>query len=245
MPSILSSSTSGMSHSASVIDVVGHNVANVNTGGFKASRVLSQGAPAADVEDGGRRGVATTTIDRDLRGASATPSLPLHFTIQDDAFYPVNAGDGTTVYVRSGALTVDSARNVTTAFGQLLEPPITIPEDHTAPAVTSTGLVTAVNANGEQVEIGQIPFVRFINPQGLEALGGGLYGTTVNSGDPVEGIPGDGDFRELLPGTIEGSNVELVLELTSMLTAQRAYQASARAFRVGDEMLQLATDLTQ
>jgi flagellar hook protein FlgE len=72
-----------------------------------------------------------------------------------------------------------------------------------------------------------------------------LYRTSENSGDPITGIPGDGNFRELLPGTIEGSNVELVAELTSMLTAQRAYQASARAFRVGDEMLELATDLTQ
>jgi flagellar basal body rod protein FlgG len=245
MPSILSSATSGMSHSTSAIDVVGHNVANVNTNGFKVSRVLSQGAPVADAEDGGRKGVSSTTIDRDMRAASATPAAPLQFSIQDDAFYNVNAGDGTTVYARSGALTLDSARNVTTAFGELLEPPLVIPEDHTAPSITSTGLVVAVNAEGQQVEIGQVTFVRFNNPQALEAMGGGLYRTSENSGDPIAGIPGDGNFRELLPGTIEGSNVELVAELTSMLTAQRAYQASARAFRVGDEMLELATDLTQ
>jgi flagellar hook-basal body protein len=95
------------------------------------------------------------------------------------------------------------------------------------------------------VDIGQLQFFRFINPQGLETNGEGLFVVTENSGAPIAGVPGEGDFRELLPGTIEGSNVELVLQFTSMMTAQRAYQASARAFRVGDEMLELATDVAQ
>ncbi len=233
-----------MSHNASTIDVVGHNVANINTNGFKISRVLSEGTPVANSPDGGRKGVAATTIDRDMRAGAAMPGEPMQFSIQDDAFYVVNDGDGGTVYARSGALALDSARNVTTATGELLEPPLTIPEGYTSPSITSTGMLLAVNPDGDQTEIGQVAFVRFMNPQGLESLGSGLYGTTDNSGEPIAGIPGDADFRELLPGTIEGSNVELVVELTSMMTAQRAYEASARAFRVGDEMLEIATDLT-
>jgi flagellar basal-body rod protein FlgG len=245
MVSILSTATSGMSHHARALDVVANNVANISTDGFKASRVLSEGTPEVAPADGGRKGVAQTTIDRDFNAASAIPGGPLQFTIQDDAFYAVLDFDGTTVYSRTGNLQLDRDGNILAVGGRLLEPAIALPADHSAPAVTAAGVVTAIDPDGNQVDIGQLQFFRFINPYGLETNGEGLFVVTENSGAPIAGEPGQGDFRELLPATIEGSNVELVLQFTSMMTAQRAYQASARAFRVGDEMLELATDVAQ
>ena len=245
MPSILSTATSGMGHHARALDVIAHNVANINTEGFKASRVLSEGTPEAGASDGGRKGIAQSTIDRDFNAAAATPGNPLQFSIQDDAFFAVLDFNGATVYSRSGNLQLDRDGNVVAAGGRLLEPPISVPEGHSAPSVTGNGTVLAIDPDGNQVDIGQLSFFRFVNPQGLETNGEGLFVVTANSGAPIAGEPGEGDFRELLPGTIEGSNVELVVEFTSMLTAQRAYQASSRAFRVGDEMLELATDVAQ
>jgi flagellar basal body rod protein FlgG len=234
-----------MSHHARALDVVANNVANINTDGFKASRVMSEGTPEVAPADGGRKGIARTTIDRDFNAAAALPGDPLQFAIQDDAFYAVLQFDGTTIYSRTGNLQLDSDGNILGVGGRLLEPPIALPADHSSPSMTSTGVVLALDPEGNQVDIGQVSFVRFINPQGLETAGEGLFVETANSGAPIAGVPGEGSFRELLPGTIEGSNVELVLQFTSMMTAQRAYQASARAFRVGDEMLELATDVAQ
>jgi flagellar hook-basal body protein len=87
--------------------------------------------------------------------------------------------------------------------------------------------------------------VRFVNPQGLATLGDGLYGETVNSGATTEGTPGSPGFAAIIPGGLEASNVDLAEEFTTMIIAQRAYQASAKSFSVGDEMLAIATDLTK
>src|SRR5690606_2711931 len=78
MPSILSSAASGMQHNATVLDIVGHNIANVSTDGFKAVRALAEGAPDAAAGEG-RKGVAQTTLDRMFTAAAARPGAPLHF----------------------------------------------------------------------------------------------------------------------------------------------------------------------
>lgn len=247
MTTILGAASSGLAHHGLIVDAVGNNVANIGTAAFKRSRVVGEGSPSTTLEPGTpRMGVALSTLDVvHTSGAAFRDDDPLHFAIQDDAFFPVLHEDGSVVYTRFGALSADSQGNITAFGGRLLEPPVALPEGSTRPAIDEAGVITALNADGVREEIGRVAFVRFLNPQGLQEIGEGLYRETVNSGPTIEGTPGDGEFTPIITGALEGSNVDLAEEFTSLLVAQRAYQACARTFSVGDAMLALATDLTQ
>ncbi len=247
MTTILGAAASGLAHYSLVVDAAGNNVANINTAAFKRSRVLGQGSPSTSAEPGmPRMGVALSTVDVvHSSGAAYRDEDPLHFAIQDDSFFAVLHDDGSVLYTRYGALSADSEGNITAPGGRLLDPPLSLPEGSTAPAIDAGGVITALNAEGAREEIGRLTLVRFLNPQGLQEIGEGLYRETANSGPTIEGNPGDEGFGPIITGALEGSNVDLAGEFTSLLVAQRAYQACAKTFSVGDQMLALATDLTQ
>ena len=247
MTTILGAAASGLAHSQQLVDAIGHNVANVNTAAFKRIRAIGEGAPSTAQEPGtSRMGVALTTLDLVLAaGAAAQDNVPLHFAIQDDAFFRLRDVDESAVYSRFGALDVDGAGNVVGPGGRSLEPPIVLPEGSTAPAIDTAGVVSALNAEGVREDFGQVAIVRFVNPAGLEEIGEGLYRETGNSGATIDGIPGGEGFEALVTGAVEGSNVDLAEEFTNLIVAQRAYQACAKTFSIGDEMLAIATDLTR
>lgn len=247
MTTILGAAASGLVHNQNVMDVVANNIANANTFAFKRTRPLAEGRPdAAATADSMRMGVAETTRDLVLDSfAVQTTDDPLHFAIQDDAFFRVRDTDGSIAYTRLGLLSQDAAGNITAYGGRFLEPPVSVPEGLHHPAIGQGGTITAEDDAGERQVIGQLTLVRFTNPQALQTLGNGLYRETVNTGAVTEGEPGDGQFGAILPGTLEGSNVDMAEEFTNMIIAQRAYQASAKTFSIGDEMLAAATDLVQ
>jgi flagellar hook protein FlgE len=247
MTTILGAAASGMSHNQNKLDVIGHNVANVNTYAFKKYRPLHEGAPDPTAQpEGGRLGVAETT--RDLifsQAATQVTENPLNFAIEDDAFLRVQDFDGRIVYTRFGGLQPDAEGNILAFKGRQLEPSIQMPPGWILPAVDDAGNVSAVDENGNREDIGQLSFAKFRNPQGLETLGDGLYGDTANSGDITVGSAATEGFAALRPGALEGSNVDIAEEFTNMIIAQRAYTACAKTFSVGDEMLAIATDLTR
>jgi flagellar basal body rod protein FlgG len=247
MPTILGAAASGMVHNQNALDVIGHNVANANSYAYKKFRPLHEGIaqPGAGPE-GGRLGVAETT--RDLVFAQAATQIdenPLHFAIEDDAFLRVQDYDGRIVYTRFGGLEADAEGNILAFRGRLLEPALQVPEGWTQPQVDAFGTVTALDGNGERQEVGQLSFAKFRNPQGLEILGDGLYADTANTGEITVSAAGLEGFAALRPGALEGSNVDIAEEFTNMIIAQRAYTACAKTFSVGDEMLALATRITQ
>jgi len=243
MPSILGASASGLQHYSRQLDAIAHNIANVNTDGFKMVRSLAEGAPAITAEGEGRLGVAQTTLDRlfDVGQFRATGD-PLEFAIQDhDVFLPVSDFDGRTIYTRVGQLGFDPAGNIASAAGRPLVPPVKVPLDLTQPSINADGTISAIDAGGNAQIVGRVALVRFPNPGGLEALGEGMYGETLNSGIAQGGYPGEGGFAPIIAGAIEGSNVELPVEFTKMIVAQRAYQAAARTLSAAAEMLEMAT----
>ena len=247
MPTILGAAASGMAHNQDVLDVVGHNIANVNSYAYKKYRPLHEGLPTPQVDpESGRLGVAETT--RDLIFSQAATQItenPLNFAIQDDSFLRVQDFDGRVVYTRFGGLESDVAGNILAFKGRALEPPIQVPEGWTQPSVDQFGNVSAIDDTGARQDIGQLTLAKFRNPQGLETLGDGLYADTANSGDITVGAAGSEGFAALRPGALEGSNVDVAEEFTNMIIAQRAYTACAKTFSVGDEMLALATKITQ
>jgi flagellar basal-body rod protein FlgG len=86
--------------------------------------------------------------------------------------------------------------------------------------------------------LGQLQLASFINPAGLEPRGGNLYGETAASGAPQGGAPASAAYGSLLQGFVEGSNVNVVEELVSMIATQRAYELNSKAIQTSDQMLQ-------
>ena len=105
------------------------------------------------------------------------------------------------------------------------------------------GIVTARYSNGESKPAGQVELANFRNPQGLQPLGGNVWARTNSSGDPVVGVPGDGNLGSLTPGALEESNVDLTSELVNMMTAQRVYQANSQTIKTQDQVLQTLVNL--
>ena len=105
-------------------------------------------------------------------------------------------------------------------------------------SVAQDGLISGVFSNGRNQALGQIALAAFGNPSGLEKAGSSLYTSSVNSGEPVIGVAGEGGRGTLSGGTLEMSNVDLAAEFTNLIVAQRGFQANSRIISASDEILQ-------
>ncbi|HET9054509.1 MAG TPA: flagellar hook-basal body complex protein, partial [Cyclobacteriaceae bacterium] len=89
--------------------------------------------------------------------------------------------------------------------------------------------------------LGNLELVDFVNPAGLQAIGGNLFLETPASGDPIIGVPGENGLGSLQQGALENSNVDIVEEMVNMITTQRAYEMNSKVVSTSDQMLQYVT----
>jgi len=251
---------SGMIAQQFNIDTIANNLANVNTVGFKRSRVDFQdllyqtiryaGSPVtagAQIPTGiqvghGVRPVSTERIF--TTGTFKQTDNPLDLLIEGEGFFQILLPDGTTAYTRDGAFKVDGQGRLVTSDGFTLQPEITIPPDAVSINVGTDGTVTVVVSGSNQPQtLGQIQLARFINPAGLRSLGRNLFAATAASGEAMVGTPGLDGLGNIAQGYLEMSNVQVVEELVNMILAQRAYESNSRAIQAADEMLQTANNL--
>jgi flagellar basal-body rod protein FlgG len=250
----LYTAASGMAAQQSNIDTVAHNLANVNTTGFKKSRMefedlvyqqtRAAGAPTSasteapvGLETGlGTKPVATA---RDFStGNLRSTNAPLDLAIEGRGFFQIAMPDGTTAYTRAGALHADAQGKIVTSEGFALQPEITIPENTISITISRAGVVSVMVAGqSAPQQLGTIELASFQNPAGLLALGGNLFQTSTASGEPVTGIPGADGIGTLTQGFLEESNVSVVEEMIAMILGQRAYEANSRVVKAADEML--------
>ncbi|MEO1615039.1 MAG: flagellar basal-body rod protein FlgG [Planctomycetota bacterium] len=253
------SSATGMRAQEMMIDNTANNLANVNTTGFKRKHInfadliydtnTPPGAAAADNQlkpiglqiGSGVRPVGTTTLYS--QGTPQETGIATHMAIEGDGFFRVTQGN-TIAYTRDGSFTTNDQGQLVTGDGFLLDPQVTIPPEATNLTISAGG-VTSWQVNGVTTIGPTIQLARFANPAGLQNLGGNLYQETGASGPEILNNPninGNGSIRQRY---VEGSNVEVVSELVSLITAQRAYEINSRAIRAGDEMLSSASDLVR
>jgi flagellar basal-body rod protein FlgG len=259
MQSLYTAST-GMLGMQMQIDTTANNIANVNTVGFKKSRaefadLMYQvqeyaGTSTSDttqsptgIEVG--LGVRPTAVNKIFsEGSLKQTDNQLDIAITGKGFFKMELPDGTEVYSRNGAFKIDQNGTVVNSDGYTLVPQITIPEDATNISIGADGTVTAIQAGQtEATQIGQITTTGFINPAGLHSMGDNLYIETGSSGQPVDGTPGLDGLGVLRQGFVELSNVELVVELTDLITGQRAYDSNSKVITTSDEMLQTTNNL--
>lgn len=255
----LYSAAAGMQSQQMNLDVIANNLANVNTTGFKRSKIefqdlLYQTSRAAGAEQGsgnqlpnglqighGSRPVATSRIFTD--GELTQTGAPLNVAIHGDGFFEVQMPDGTRAYTRAGSLKTSKDGSITTDEGlNLLGGFQPVPSGTKDISISPTGVVTYTAANGSSTN-SRIQLVRFVNPGGMEAMGRNLFRESNSSGQPEPGSPGENGFGELSQGYLEMSNVKVVEEMVNLIQAQRAYEVNAKAVQAADEMLQQGNNL--
>ena len=254
------SAASGMKAQQDNMDVVAHNIANVNTFGAKKVRaefqdLVYQNLRAAGAQSGadsqyptglaiglGTRTAATQRIF--TQGNLQTTGNPTDIAIEGEGFFRIEMPDGTIAYTRDGSFKLDSNRRLVTTDGYPEADNITIEQDATSDSITisQNGLVSDV-VNGQTNQVGQITIARFVNPAGLTAIGHNLFIESEASGAPLEGNPGDDGAGRLQQSVLEMSNVQVVEEMVNMIVAQRAYESDAKAITTSDSMLEIANGL--
>jgi len=259
MQSLYTAST-GMLGMQMQIDTTANNIANVNTIGFKKSRAEFAdlmynvteyaGTSTSDVTKSptgievglGSRPTAVNKIFTE--GSLKQTDNQLDMAITGKGFFKLELPDGTEVYSRNGAMKIDDTGTIVNSDGYSLMPQINIPDDATNISIGTDGVVTVVQAGQTQAsQIGQISLTNFVNPAGLHSMGDNLYIETDSSGQPLEGVPGLEGLGVLRQGFVELSNVELVVELTDLITGQRAYDSNSKVITTSDEMLQTVNNL--
>ena len=240
------------------LDVIANNLANVNTTGFKKSKIefqdlLYQTSRAPGAEQGagnqlptgiqighGSRPVATAKIF--TSGELTQTGERLDVAIQGDGFFEVQLPDGSRAYTRDGALKLASDGRVTTSDGLVLQGGFQpIPTGTTNITISAGGDVTTSGANGAQTF--RVNLARFANPAGLESMGRNLFRETAASGTAEVGNAGENGFGTLAQGYLEMSNVKVVEEMVNLIVAQRAYEVNAKSVQAADEMMQLSNNL--
>ena len=252
----------GMQAQQLTLDNVANNLANVQTAGFKRSRVDFQDlvyetlqAPGAASAQGqeiptgfqvghGSRAVATQRLF--VKGDLQQTGNIFDMAIEGDGFFQIQQSNGETAYTRAGTFKKDSQGRLVTSDGFPLEPQITIPQNALTVTIGVDGTVSATLPGQQQPQqVGSIQLVRFINPGGLQGQGRNLFLPTQSSGDASPGTPGQDGLGTLLQGFVESSNVNVVEEMVGLITTQRAYEINSRAIRTADEMMQTANNLVR
>lgn len=243
------------------VDVISNNIANTTTSGFKRQRAefhdliyQNKQVPGATSSDAGDiipagmqfgLGVSLGSIYRlHEQGTIKMTENPLDLAITGEGYYQIEMPNGDTAYTRSGVFQLNQDGEVVTAQGYLLDPGIAVPGDAEEIVVNLSGEVL-VKQPGQttMTNVGQIQIARFVNPGGLEAIGDTLFLETDASGAATIGNPGEEDFGQIRQGALENSNVNIVEEITNLITAQRAYEMNSKVITTSDEMLQTVTQI--
>jgi flagellar basal-body rod protein FlgG len=247
----------GMQAQQQNIDTIANNLANVNTTGFKRSRIdfedllyrnVSAGATQANAASASNRigmGTAIASVGKVFTGGDVKKTgEPLDLAINGAGFFEILMPDGTLAYTRNGALQMNSDGMLVTRDGQRLNAPIQVPADATSVQIDANGKAFA-SVPGEKrlVELGQIEISTFPNPAGLTALGDNLFVATEQSGQVNVGHAGENGAGTLGQGFLEGSNVRLIDEMIGLIVAQRAYEINAKVVQASDELLTISNGL--
>ena len=250
----------GMEGQQTKLDTISNNLANVGTNGFKRGGVVFEdlmyqnlrqtGAASSDqsvlptgLQVGLGARVAATTRNFS-QGTLQQSSNDFDLAIKGKGFFQIAMPDGSTGYSRDGSFQVDASGQLVTSAGFALQPGITIPANAEKVTIGQDGTVSIKLPNQATPQTaGQITLAQFINPAGLEPRGQNLYAESASSGAPQAAAPGANGLGTLHQGAVEGSNVNVVEELVSMIATQRAYELNSKAIQTSDQMLQKLAQL--
>lgn len=248
-------SKTGLSAQDKQLTTISNNLANVGTVGFKRDSAQFEdllyqiqrqpgGQTTQDTElpSGLQLGTGVRVVSTQKQftaGSLQITDQALDVAIDGRGFLQVLQPDGTIAYTRNGQLQINGQGELVTNNGLLVEPGIVIPEDTSNITISTDGVVMAhFRGDPQPQQLGDILLADFINPSGLQAIGGNMFTETVASGNPVVGAPAEEGMGKLLQGTLENSNVDIVEEMVNMISTQRAYELNSKVVSTADQMLQ-------
>ena len=257
----LSIAASGMQAQQTNVDVISHNIANMNTTAYKRQRAEFEDMlyenlqrPGATSSASGAilplgiqlgSGVRTDAIARDTTqgGLSATGN-PYDLAIDGRGYFQVTLPSGETGYTRSCNFAGNADGVIVTSDGYPVQPSITVPTEATAMQISHDGIVeVTIPGQTTPQQLGQLEIATFINPAGLEAIGDNMLLETPASGSPNTAVPGTTGYGTISQGFLELSNVNAVEEISALIVAQRAYEMNSRVISAADEMMQTTTQV--
>ncbi|MDX9686823.1 MULTISPECIES: flagellar basal-body rod protein FlgG [Halopseudomonas] len=248
-------SKTGLSAQDTMLTTISNNLANVSTTGFKRDRPEFEDLLYQIKRQPGAQSTQDTQLPSGLQlgtgvrvagtqkiftaGTLQTTEQPLDMAINGRGFFQILMPDGNIGYTRDGSFHLDADGRIVTSNGYPLEPGIELPQDVQTFTVGEDGTVSiSVFGDPGVQQLGVIQTADFINPAGLQAIGGNLFLETASSGAPQVGNPGENGLGTVLQNTLENSNVSVVEELVNMITTQRAYEMNSKVISTADQMLQ-------
>jgi flagellar basal-body rod protein FlgG len=254
MVNALNAAATGMEAQMTQIEHISNNLANVNTNGYKKSRAEFQDLLYETLQEPGANTAANTTtpvgIQRGMgvqvsgtqrnfeMGTPQHTSRDLDMFIKGDGFFAVQLPTGETGYRRDGSFYRGASGKIETIDGYPLLPEISVPQNAKRVQISDDGIVNAFFSDTEKSQIGQIQLASFVNNGGLKAAGKNLFTATDASGPANFSNPHTGATGGILQQYVEGSNVEIVKEMTDMIAAQRAFEMNAKVVQAVDSVLQ-------
>src|SRR6478735_53490 len=257
----LQTAATGMMAQELNVQVISNNIANVRTTGYKRQRVHFQDLLYENFRRAGSAtsdqntqvpagtfigsGVKTVSTGRVItQGNMTSTEKEYDLAVKGEGFFRIRMPDGRTAYSRDGSFDLDSQGQLVTRDGYQVEPGITIPNNATSVSINAQGTVE-VRLPGQTApqQIGQIQLARFINKVGLESLGDNLFIETAASGQAIDGVGGAEGFGTLQQYSREEGNVQAVIELSSLISAQRAYEMNSKVITAADQMLSATTQM--
>jgi flagellar basal-body rod protein FlgG len=239
------------------MQVIANNLANVNTTGFKRDRASfetlsyqSITAPGAASSSQNRYAVGLNlgtgvqikgTARIDTQGTLTTTDNSLDMAIEGAGYFQIQTPDGRIAYTRAGDFNLSADGTIVNTQGMPLHPQIQVPDGTISISIGSDGTVSAQLAGQtESTELGRVETARFVNPAGLQSIGGNLLLETGASGAPQVGAAGEEGRGAIRSGALEASNVNVVEELVDMIETQRAYEVNSKMIEAADEMMRNA-----
>jgi len=251
----LSIAATGMQAQQTNVEVISNNIANMNTTAYARRRtefndllyqnLRRQGAATSDagtIVPAGVQlglGVRTAAVYRITeQGSMANTENTLDVAIQGKGYFQVTLPSGETAYTRAGSFQLSADGEIVTNDGYTVQPGVTIPNNSTGITINASGEVwVTIDGQAAQTNAGSFNIANFTNEAGMEAIGDNLFMETPASGSPTTGAPNSTGFGSLLQGYLENSNVNVVSEMTDLISAQRAYEMNSKVIQTSDEML--------
>jgi flagellar basal-body rod protein FlgG len=224
------------------LDALSNDIANVNTAGYKPLRQSfrdlmydnQKGGIATDAGVQLGTGSEITDMGRGTaQGAFQQTGEALDIALSGPGFFQVKNQDGSKALTRSGRLQVDVQGRLSTAQGQLLDPPVTLPKGADASKIS-------INPKGDVAyqgkKVGQITLLNVSSPDGLESIGDTSFRTTQASGRATAA----GANTTVQQGAIEASAADIGDTMTEMIQTQRAYELASKAITTQDKIAEIA-----
>ncbi|WP_158755846.1 flagellar hook-basal body complex protein [Dyella sp. S184] len=251
----LAIATAGMKSQELQINTLSNNLANMQTPGYKSQRVAfgdiavitpSQVEAGLSPEHTGAGSEILSTTSMFSQGTMSQTGNTWDMGIQGSGFFEVVDVSGNHLYTRNGQLHVDSDGYLADVAGNRLAQNIQISPDASNITVNANGQIYAnIGGSTTQTLLGTFELSTFPSPEGLQAVGNNDYVATQASGDPSAAKPNADGIGSIMQGMLEGSNVDLDNEMSTLMIAQRAYQLNARVLQASDQILDTINNLRQ